>query len=155
MSEACSGLYRYTNNGAGNMIPSYYFSMFEVKLGIIFACGPALRQFWAYRKRTKSSLPTKSRQYPNEDFEKMRYRINLRDIFWYRKAPMVGDRVFEAARIFQSNSPPPDALSKDPQSSSKVSNSVLDMWENRIKNVIGRNRGHKVRPLPLLVDSII
>ena len=63
------------------MISSYYFSMCEVKFGIIFACTPALRQFLAYRKKTKSFLLTKHRQYPNEDFEKMRYRINIRDIF--------------------------------------------------------------------------
>ena len=128
----------------GNMIPSYYFSMFEVKVGIIFACGPALRQFWAYRKRTKSFLPTKHRQYPNEDFEKMRYRINIRDIFWYRKAPMIGDRVFEAARMFQSKTPPPGTSGDDPQSSSKVSNSVLDVWEKRIKNAVGGGHSHKV-----------
>ena len=125
-----------TDIRAGNSIRSYYVCMFEVKLGIIVACGPALRQFWAYRKRTKSWLPTKKRQYPNEDFEKMRYRINLRDVFWYRKAPMVGDRVYEAARIFRNKSPPPDASSGNPQSSAKVKNSVLDIWKKRIQNVM-------------------
>ena len=118
--------------------------MFEIRLGIIFACAPAIRQFWAYRKRTKSALPTQHRQYPNEDFEKMRYRINMRDVFWYRKAPMIGDRVFEAARAFQNKTPPPDASSGDPKSSSEVSHSALDMWEKRIKNLIGNDRSHKV-----------
>ena len=118
--------------------------MFEIRLGMIFACAPAIRQFWAYRKRTKSFLPTQHRQYPNEDFEKMRYRINLRDVFWYRNAPMIGNRVFEAARVFQSKPPPPDASSGDPQSCSEVSHSALDMWEKRIKNFMGNGRSHEV-----------
>ena len=126
------------------MIPSYYFSMLEIKLGMIFACGSVLRQFLTYRKRTKSFLFTKPRQHPNEDFEKMRYRINIRDMFWYRKALMVEDRVLDAARIFQSKSPPPNAFGDDSNSSSKVSSSILDVWENRIKNVVGGGRSHKV-----------
>ena len=126
-------------------MPSYYFSMFEFRLGMIFACGPAIRQFWAYRTRTKSSLPTRHRQYPNEDFEKMRYRINLRDIFWYRKAPMVGDKVFEAARIFQhKTTAPPDTASSDPRSSSNVTKSVLDVWERRIRHMISKGRSGEV-----------
>ncbi|KAL8689577.1 MAG: hypothetical protein Q9218_004781 [Villophora microphyllina] len=133
-----------TEDTTWNMVPSYYFSMFEIKLGLIFACGPAIRQFWAYRTRTKSSLPTNRRQYPNEDFEKMRYRINLRDIFWYRKAPMVGDKVFEAARMFQNKPPQSDASSSKRQNSSKISNSVLDVWEKRIKRVMGASRDQEV-----------
>lgn len=77
----------------GNMVPSYYFTVFEDKLGIIFACAPAIRQCGAYRSPTHTFLPSKQQQYPSEDFEKMRYRISLRDIFWYRKARTVGDRV--------------------------------------------------------------
>ena len=126
------------------MVPSYYLSAFESKLGIIFACGPALRQFWAYRTRTHTSLPTKRRQYPNEDFKKMRARINLRDIFWYRKAPMVGNKVFDAASIFQAKNPPPGDTGNNPQSSSEGSNSVLDSWENRVRRIFGTSHGHKV-----------
>jgi len=133
-----------TDSCIGNIIPAYYFSSFECNLGIIFACGPALRQFWAYRTRTHTSLPTKARQYPNEDFEKMRYRINMRDIFWYRKAQMVGNRVFDASPIFRSKSPPPDASSSNPQSSSQVSNSILDVWEKKVRNVFRFNSDHKV-----------
>lgn len=125
-------------------MPSYYFSMFEDKLGIIFACGPAIRQFWAYRCRTNSSLPTRRRQYPNEDFEKMRYRVNLRDIFWYRKAPMVGDRVFDAARIFQHEKPPPDASGNNPKAWSKVKNSILDVWEKKFKSIVGADSEREV-----------
>lgn len=133
-----------TDSYTGNIIPAYYFSSFECNLGIIFACGPALRQFWAYRTRTHSLLPTKARQYPNEDFEKMRYRINMRDIFWYRKAQMVGNRVFDASRIFRSQSPPPDASSSSPHSSSQVSNSILDVWEKKVRNIFGFGGDHGV-----------
>lgn len=126
------------------MIPSYYFTSFECQLGILIACGPAIRQFWGYRSRTHTSLPTKHRQSPNEDFKKMRYRINLRDIFWYREARMVGDRVFDAAQIFQSRSPPPNASSSDPQSSTRVSNSALDVWEKKIKHVFSFGHNHEV-----------
>jgi len=133
-----------TDSCTGNIIPAYYFSSFECNLGIIFACGPALRQFWAYRSRTHTFLPTKARQYPNEDFEKMRYRINMRDIFWYRKAQMVGNRVFDASPIFRSKSPPPDASSSNPQSSSQVSNSILDVWEKKLKNMLRIGRDQQV-----------
>ena len=127
------------------MIPSYYISMLEGNLGIIFACGPAIRQFWAYRNRTHTSLPTKNRQYPNEDFVKMRLRVNLRDIFWYRKAQMVGNKVFDATPIFRTISSPPDASRGNPQASSQISNSVLDVWEKRIKKVFSIGGDHKVR----------
>lgn len=133
-----------TDSCIGNIIPAYYFSSFECNLGIIFACGPALRQFWAYRSRTHTSLPTKARQYPNEDFEKMRYRINMRDIFWYRKAQIIGNRVFDASPIFRSKSPPPDASNSNPQSSSQVSNSILDVWETKVRNVFRFGGDHEV-----------
>ena len=132
----------------GNMVPSYYVSMFECNLGIIFACGPALRQFWAYRSRTHTTLPTKHRQYPNEDFVKMRYRVNLRDVFWYRRAQMIGNKVFDATPIFGSNSPPPNASGDNPQSSTQVSNSILDVWENRIRKAFSTNRRSEVSNTP-------
>ena len=142
------------------MVPAYYFTMFECNLGIIFACGPAIRQFWAYRSRTHTSLPTNDRQYPNEDFVKMRYRVNLRDILWYRKAQMVGSKVYDATPIFRSKSPPPDASSGQAQSSSQVSHSVLDVWEKRIKRVFSTGHHHKVThvqletlPLPPLLSK--
>ena len=110
---------------------------------MILACGPALRQFWAYRSRTHTSLPSKERQYPNQDFEKMRRRVNLRDILWYRKAHMTGNRVFDAAPMFRT--PPPDGSSNDPQTSSQVSNSVLDFWEKKVLRLFGAGRSAKVR----------
>ena len=136
-----------SNSEAGNMVPTYYISMLEVKLGIVLACGPAIRQFWAYRTRTKTSLPSQERQEPNEDFVKMRRRINLRDIFWYRKAQMVGNRVFDASQIFRSQSPPPDAEGGDAQGSSKVTHSALDTWEKRLRRMFpsfGGSRDHTV-----------
>ena len=128
------------------MVPSYYFGSFEGNLGIILACGPAIRQFWAYRTRTQTSLPSKRRQNSNEDFEKMRYRVNLRDIFWYRKAHMVGNRIFDASPIFRSKSPrpPPDGSSSNAQTSSQVRNSALDFWEKRMKKLFGAGRDEKV-----------
>ena len=79
----------------------------------------------------------------------MRYRINLRDIVWYRKAQMVGNKVYDATPIFRSKSPPPDASSDHPQDSSQVSNSVLDGWEKRVKGLFSTGRHHKVIYLQL------
>lgn len=134
-----------TESCIGNMTPNYYISMFEGKLGIIFACGPAVRQFWAYRTRMRTCLPTEHRQYPNEDFEKMRFRINLRDIIWYRKPQVVGTQVFDASRIFRSRSPPPDTTSGNPQKSSQVRNSALDAWEKRVQKLFPPGHHKAVR----------
>lgn len=77
----------------------------------------------------------------------MRYRVNLRDVFWYRKAHMIGNRVFDAAPIFRSKAPPPDGSSGNPQISSQVSNSILDVWERGMKKVFSIGRDHKVIPV--------
>ena len=135
--------YFNTDNCTGNMVPNYYFSMFEGKLGIILACGPAVRQFWAYKTRMRTCLPTKHRQYPNEDFEKMRFRINLRDIFWYRNAQVADTKAFDAPPILRSMSPPPDITSGNPKDSSQVSKSVLDVWEKRIQNLFAKGHHYK------------
>ena len=74
----------------------------------------------------------------------MRYRINFRDIVWYRKAQMVGNKVYDATPIFRSRSPPPEASNGQPQSSSQVSNSILDDWEKRIKGIFSTRRYQKV-----------
>lgn len=131
----------YAYISTGNMISSYYFSGFESELGIIFACGPALRQFFSYRRRTHSVLPTRYIQHPNEDFEKMRFRINSRDIFWYREPPMNSNRVFDARRIFQSKTHPPEPSSRNPESTSNISSSILDVWERKLKNIFGTTKG--------------
>ena len=135
----------HDSQASGNLVISYYFSTFETLLGIILACGPAIRQFFAYRKRTKSYLPNRERQYPNEDFEKVRFRVNLRDIFWYRHASMTGSRVFEARPIFRSSpTPPPRAKENNIENTEKVSNSILDVWESRVKGFFGSGSSRPV-----------
>ena len=84
----------------------------------------------------------------------MRYRINFRDIVWYRKAQMVGNKVYDATPIFRSKSPPPDASNDHPQDSSQVSNSVLDDWEKRIKGIFRTGRHHKVIHLQLEATAL-
>ena len=119
----------------GNEVPVYYLFCFEEKLSVIFACGPALRQFFAYTSRVRSCLPTRNRQYPNQDFEKMRWRINIRDIFWYRQAPMTGGRVLDAAPTFQRlRTPPPDPGHSNVEKE-KVKSSKLDVWERKLGNI--------------------
>ena len=53
-----------------------------------------------YKTRTHSTLSGRIRQYLNGDFEKFRFRLNVRDTFWYRKAHPVSNRVFDAPLIF-------------------------------------------------------
>lgn len=65
-------------------------------MGTICACGPAIRQFIAYIQRTGTVMPSSSRQYPNEDFVRMRRRITLRDIFWYHRPNLTAGRVLDA-----------------------------------------------------------
>ena len=72
----------------------------EERFGNIFACAPAIRQFFAYYHRVGTILPTEDRQKPDEDFVKLRRRINFRDIFWFRNADMVNGRVLEAKVFF-------------------------------------------------------
>ncbi len=68
-------------------------------MGIICACGPAIRQFVAYIQRTGTVMPSSSRQYPNEDFVRMRRRIALRDILWYHAPNLSAGRVLDAFPI--------------------------------------------------------
>ena len=135
---------KLTNRLLGNEVPTYYFFDFEAQLGIIFACGPAIRQFYAYCHRTRSALPTNRRQYPNEDFEKMRIRVNLRDIFWFRQASMTGGRVFDATPMFQ-RSTPPNPINSDAQREETVKKSVLDKWESKIRNLFTSHDSQQVR----------
>ncbi|KAI9667146.1 MAG: hypothetical protein M1831_001323 [Alyxoria varia] len=121
------------------LIPAKYFANHEEKFGIIIACLPALRQFGAYRVRTGTFMPDRSkRQEPNEDFVKMRRRINLRDIFWYRKAVSTGGRVMDARPIFQAKTPmgptPPPKTEQD-GISRRAQVSALDSWQHRVKDL--------------------
>ncbi|KAI9670342.1 MAG: hypothetical protein M1831_006556 [Alyxoria varia] len=106
------------------IIPSNTFTLVEDKCGIIFASCPALRQFFAYRRRLGTSLPsTQHRQPPNADFESMRMRINVRDIFWYRKplASEPGKPIRDPRPIFQKRS----------QAEVDAERSALDNAENK------------------------
>ena len=130
--------------------------MIEDNFGVIFACAPAIRQLYAYHRRTGTILPGKDRQRPNEDFKKMRRKINFRDIFWYRQAVLTEGRVRDAHPIFQHqansdteclaapeyppNDVPPECLLSDippeslPDAPPPVTQkSVMDWWEDRIK----------------------
>ena len=82
-----------------------FFTLVETKLGTIMACGPALRQFFVYRNRTKTVLPSSQRQQPNEDFEDMRHRVNVRDFFWRGKRdPMRAQGLANAQRRLREDS---------------------------------------------------
>ena len=120
--------------------------MIEETFGTGFACAPALRQLYSYYRRTGSLLPEKDRQRPNEDFLKMRRKINIRDIFWYRKAVLVNGRVREAFPIFQRRTTTDTEGLADterlalqghlPKGAPPVTQkSVVDWWEGKIKRV--------------------
>ena len=90
--------------------------MIEEKCGITFACGPAVRQFFAYRARTGTFLPSRQRAPPNEDFTRMRHRITLRDIVWFRPTAFTNS-----------------AVSRDPDVEATAKTSVLDMLWGRLQ----------------------
>lgn len=122
----------FANSLKGRLMTFKWFAMTEERFGNLFACAPAIRQFVAYYQRVGTSLPTYYRQDSNQDFVKMRHRINLRDVFWYRKAETLNGRVLEARPIFQKAiEPPPMSTSEDLQSMAQ--SSVLDLWLKRIK----------------------
>ena len=117
--------------------------MLEAKLGLIFGCGPALRQFFSASVKNGKLVPPSRARRPNADFEKMRIRINLRDIFWYRKPRVTTHGVVDARPIFQSGHPPPGADAANPETAPKVKESVLDNWEAQAKNAVGAGAGNK------------
>lgn len=92
------------NTFTDRTIPTSTCSLVEEKMGILCACGPAIRQFIAYVQRTRTVLPTQYRQQPQEDFVKMRRRINIRDILWFRSPNIIAGRVFDAQPVFQQKS---------------------------------------------------
>ena len=108
--------------------------MIEDNLGIVFASAPAIRQFFAYHHRTGTFLPSDRRQLPNEDFARMRRRVNLRDIFWHRNAGASDQRPIIC-----------DERSVDAQSSSKADTlaahkSALDYWQAKIRSFFSRSQ---------------
>ena len=104
-------------------MPSNIFGMVEEKCGIIFASGPAIRQFIAYRRRVGTFSPNKKRQPPEEDFTNFRKRVNLRDVFWYRKPTLVDGRVIRPQRIFH---PPTKVKETSEEADRLAQRSMLD-----------------------------
>lgn len=94
------------------LMPSKWFAMFEEKLGIIFACCPAIRQCIGYRRRVGTFKPTKHRQHGEEDFVKMRGRITWRDVLWFSQKQAVPDK---AQHNGSARRPKYDAPSKKPE----------------------------------------
>ena len=107
-------------------------------MGIICACGPAIRQFIAYIQRTGTVMPSDSRQYPNEDFVKMRRRITLRDIFWYHAPNLKGGRVLDATPICTKMS------NEDVEATAQ--RSLLGDWRRKISGRIfsGKSAGNSM-----------
>lgn len=75
----------YASDTTYNIVLPQWFALTESKLGMCVANAPALRQLFAYRRRTHTLYPTESRQMPNSDFQSMRDRVNLRDWVWRGK----------------------------------------------------------------------
>ena len=91
--------------------------------------------------RTGTVLPSSQQQYPNEDFVKMRSRISLRDVIWYRKAQLWNGKVLEATPIFKRIIEPPP--SDSPQELEDIArSSVLDSWFRKLRNKTSVRRVH-------------
>ncbi|KAI9711269.1 MAG: hypothetical protein M1820_002256 [Bogoriella megaspora] len=106
-------------------------------MGIIAACGPAIRQFVAYCMRTGTPLPSTDRQRPGEDFVKMRRRITIRDILWFRSPDPVSGRVLDAAPIRHMKTP------GDVESTAQKS--LLNEWPRSLNNKLfqsGTTKSH-------------
>ena len=112
-------------------MPGNTFSMFEEKFGIIFASCPALRQMFAYRRRTGSFLRSNLRQPPDADFVAMRQRIQLRDIFWYGGRPLDNQ-----PRAAPPGHPPPNCVSSGARSAAAAGEkSSLDVLADKMLHV--------------------
>lgn len=66
------------------LVPDY-FKLVESKLGVVLACGPTIRQFFAHYNREHSFLPSANRPPPESDFRLFRHRVNVRDVFRFGK----------------------------------------------------------------------
>ena len=110
-------------------MPIDMWSMVEEKCGIIFASGPAIRQFIAYYRRVGTVLPSRRRQTPGGDFVKMRYRITFKDLFWYRRSGSNAGMNEPHTRLFRNGDRValPDMLPTDP------GKSRLDVEEGKVK----------------------
>lgn len=122
----------------GRSLPTDTWSMIEEKCGIIFASMPAIRQFVAYYRRVGTFLPSSQRQTPGGDFVKMRARITLRDIIWYRRSDT--SSIEPRTRLVPDNArlPSSNALAADPEKSR------LDIEEAKIKHWLGLSEPHSI-----------
>ena len=104
-------------------------------MGIIVACGPAIRQFVAYVKRTGTALPSIDRQRPQEDFSKMRRRITIRDILWFRSPGLVTNRVLDAHPTVQ--------FKTEADVESTAQKSLLNEWPRKLGDKLFRSNASK------------
>ncbi|KAL9087210.1 MAG: hypothetical protein Q9159_003777 [Coniocarpon cinnabarinum] len=119
-----------TTDTTWKLMPNKWFGMVEEKLGIIFACGPAVRQFFAYRSRTGSWSPAVRRDAPNADFTKMRRRITLRDVFWYRPMALRDDA--RSGPTSKGLNPESEQTKVPAEVDATAATSVLDTWWGRL-----------------------
>ena len=130
--------------------------MVEEKCGIIFASGPAVRQFFAYWRRTGTPFPSEKRQRPDQDFQRFRYRVIWRDIFWYRQPSLTDGRVLGPQEMFCA---PYSGISNGSNSTEKNVNetakkSAINSMAGRMKRFFGRDtynatpaeKGSKMEP---------
>ncbi|KAI9668766.1 MAG: hypothetical protein M1831_000835 [Alyxoria varia] len=96
----------FQTDNTWRVMPTNMWGLVEEKCGIIFASGPAIRQFIGYVRRVGTAYPTSARQAPGADFTGMRYRITLRDLFWYRRNPS-GTCVTEPQSYYSGSKSPP------------------------------------------------
>lgn len=119
--------------------------MIEDNFGVAFACAPSLRQLYTYYRRTGTLLPGEDRQRPNEDFQRWRRKVNIRDIFWYRQAVLENNKVRDAHPIFRhaarSDSESSHAPIRIPEAEAgplEAQKSVMDWWEDKVKRIFAR-----------------
>ena len=129
----------FEEDSTWRIVTSKWFASVEEKFGIVFACAPAIRQFFAYRARTGTVLPsTTQRQFPNQDFIRMRRRITLRDIFWFERPSTTKGRVIDARPIMQRTDSGETKASVDVETAAHKS--AMDDLEERGARALGSGR---------------
>ena len=117
--------------------PPNTFSMVEEKAGLVFACGPALRQLVVHVLRNKTILPRRRQQLPDEDFMKMRKKVKLRDIFWFRNPHASQLATFTGSPVY----PPEHYIDSGTQQRAEraAKKSPLDSWKANAMAVFGKS----------------
>ncbi|KAI9714793.1 MAG: hypothetical protein M1820_000082 [Bogoriella megaspora] len=143
IGRVASTNYGMWEDGSWRGMTSNTFALMEEKCGIIFASAPALRQFAAYIGRLHTAVPSKGRQYPDEDFTRFRRRVNLRDILWYRKPSLVEGRVLRPQQLFHPPTSDQTAHAEtvvSPPEKERAEQaaqiSMLDVIRGKFKNVV-------------------